>query len=69
MKSVAQLNDRIDSLKQQLKFLEEDKNVEEKDRLELRKYYEEKVQRYTETRDKIIENIPVDVEILDTSSE
>ena len=65
MTTITELDEKIDKLKKQMKFLSEDKNVSDKDRNELRQYYESKLNSYTNRRKTLIENIDVTAEVLD----
>ena len=66
MSQIVNINTRIDSIKTQMKFLSEDKNVDESDRIELKKYYEKRLQELTKIQDKLAKNIEVDADILDS---
>lgn len=65
MTTITELNEKIDKLKKQMRFLSEDKNISDKDRGELRRYYESKLNSYTIRRKTFIENIDVTAEVLD----
>ena len=66
MSQIVNINTRIDSIKTQMKFLSEDKNVDESDRIELKKYYEKRLQELTKIQDELAKNIEVDADILDS---
>ena len=65
MTTITELDEKIDKLKKQMKFLSEDKNVSDKDRNELRQYYESKLNSHINRRKTLIENIDVTAEVLD----
>ena len=66
MTIITQLNQKIDRLKKQMKFLSEDKNISNKDRDELMQYYESKLNFYTSQRKTLIENIDVTAKVLNS---
>lgn len=65
MTTITELDQKIDRLQQQMKCLSEDKNISDKDRCELRRYYEDKLNSYTAQKKALIKNIDVTADVLD----
>tara|TARA_B110000967_G_scaffold202527_1_gene241538 strand:+ start:3189 stop:3416 length:228 start_codon:yes stop_codon:yes gene_type:complete len=59
------LNENIEDVQKQMQLLSNDKNISDKNRGELRKYYETKLKAYEDQRKTLIKNIDVKADVLD----
>ena len=64
MATIEQLDVKIETVKKQLYYICECKSISNKERNDLRQYYEEKLESYIARRNKLIKNIDVQAEIL-----
>ncbi|WP_340074496.1 hypothetical protein [Leptobacterium sp. I13] len=69
MTQITELDEKIDELKKQLLYLADNKHISEKERNELRTYYENKLTDYTDSKTALIKNIAVDAEVLHPGGE
>ena len=60
------LNEKIEDLQKQMQLLSKDRNISDKNRGELRKYYETKLKAYEDQRKTLIKNIEVKADVLDS---
>tara|TARA_B110000093_G_scaffold167283_1_gene193327 strand:- start:444 stop:671 length:228 start_codon:yes stop_codon:yes gene_type:complete len=60
------LNEKIEDLQKQMQLLSKDRNISDKNRGELRKYYETKLKAYEDQRKTLIKNIDVKADVLDS---
>lgn len=63
MTTITELDLKIEKLKQQMRWLSDDKNISYKDKHELRRYYEDRLNSYNAQRKAIVENIEVIEEV------